>query len=90
MGTFLNPLTYLFGREGGGAGEGREGLIACLVTSSIFLCWPSTFTIILLLSALGRVHCGVGGMLKGSYGDPAPQSGWWQNRTNLVCLPHGS
>lgn len=31
MGTFLNPLTYLFGREGGGAGAGREGLITRLV-----------------------------------------------------------
>ena len=95
-GTFLNPLTYLFGWVGGGTGEGKEGLITCLV-SLISHCLLSTFTVLLFLSASGRkqegdrVHCGAGGSLEGSCGDLAPQSGWWQNkRKSCVCLTDGS
>lgn len=80
LGTFLNPLTYLFGR-GWVPGEGREELITGLV-SLISHCLPSTFTVIVFCplqvgaGGRGRVHCG----------DLAPQSRWWQKRRkSCVC-----
>lgn len=54
LGTFLNPLTYLFGRVGRGSGKGNEVLITGLV-SLVFHCLPSTFTV--LFVCLLRVGC---------------------------------
>lgn len=52
MGTFLNPLSYLFGREGRGSGEGKEG-------SHVFFDFP--FTIHLLYNVSVNFRRGAGG-----------------------------
>lgn len=52
MGTFLNPLSYLFGREGRGSGEGKEG-------SHVFFDFP--FTIHLLYNVFVNFRRGAGG-----------------------------
>lgn len=58
-GNIPKPINLFIWEGGRGAGEGKEGLITRLVASLIFHWWPSTFTIIFLLSALGRVLVGV-------------------------------
>lgn len=74
LGTFLNPLTYLFGR-GRVPGEVREGLITGLV-SLISHCLPSTFTVMVFWPHQG----GTGGRGGERREDLAPQSRWWQRR----------